>query len=217
MQRIVRVRPDDLDRRGRYALVTGIVVPRPIAWVSSIDSAGVRNLAPFSFFGGISSSPPLIGISIGRRRGRKKDTLRNLEEVGEAVVHVPTEELAEAMVHSSADFPPEVDELEAAGLTPLPAAEVRPPRIAEAPVAMECAVERILELGDPAEPNGFVVARILLVHLREDLWEEGKIRGDRLRAVGRLGGISYCTVRELFEIPRPGPDATGRPSGGRAV
>lgn len=200
---MLEIRPDDLDRRARYALLTSALIPRPIAWISTISAAGVRNLAPFSFFGGISSTPPLVGISIGRRKGSKKDSWRNLEETGEAVVHIPTEELAESMVLSSGDFPEEVDEFEVTGLETIASTLVRPPRLAKAPVAMEARTERIIELGDAADANLFAVARILLFHIREDLLVDGRIAPERLRAVGRLGGQSYVRLTEIFDIPRP--------------
>ncbi len=198
--------PEGLARRDRYALMISALIPRPIAWVSSVNAEGGRNLAPFSYFGGISSSPPLVGISIGRRRGAKKDTLRNLEETREGVIHIPTEALAEQMVLSSGDFPEDADEFELAGLDPVPSVRVRAPRIAAAPLAMEFLVERILELGDEEDRNGLVIARIVLFHIDDDLLEDGRIRPEGLAAIGRLGGQSYCRVREILTIPRPTPE-----------
>jgi flavin reductase (DIM6/NTAB) family NADH-FMN oxidoreductase RutF len=200
----MQIRPDDLDRRNRYGLMISALVPRPIAWVSTLSPAGCRNLAPFSFFGGISSNPLLVGIAIGRRKGVKKDTLANLEALGEGVIHVATEELAEVMVLSSGDYPEEIDEFDLTGLRTAPSTLVRPERIPDAPVAMEFRVERILEVGD--DPDGFVLARILLFHVREDLLEGGRIRPDRLHAIGRLGGHGYCRTRDIFEMPRPDPE-----------
>jgi flavin reductase (DIM6/NTAB) family NADH-FMN oxidoreductase RutF len=200
----MEIRPDELDRRNRYGLLIGALVPRPIAWISTVDADGRRNLAPFSFFGGISANPLLVGIAIGRRKGTKKDTLSNLEAVGEGVIHVATEELAESMVLSSGDFPEEVDEFDITGLATAPSVLVRPERILDAPVAMEFKVERILEVGD--DPDGFVIARILLFHVRDDLLEGGRIQPGRLHAIGRLGGHGYCRTRDIFEIPRPDPE-----------
>jgi flavin reductase (DIM6/NTAB) family NADH-FMN oxidoreductase RutF len=197
----LEIRPETLDRRSRYSLMISVLVPRPIAWISTVSAAGERNLAPFSYFGGIAANPPLMGISIGRRRGAKKDSLSNLEETGEVVVHIPTRALAEKMVLSSGDYPPEIDEFDLTGLTPIPSTIVRPPRIAEAPVAMECRVERILELGD--DPEGFVIARVLVLHLHDDILEEGRVKQERLQAIGRLGGAEYCTVDRVFAIERP--------------
>ncbi len=197
----MEVRPEDLDRRSRYALMISSLVPRPIAWLSTVDRAGIRNLAPFSFFGGIASSPPLVGVSIGRRRGTKKDSLRNLEETGEAVVHIPTRELAEKMVLSSGDYPPEVDEFVLTGLTPEASVMVRPPRVAEAPIAFECRLERIIELGE--DPEGLAILRILLFRIRDDLLRDGRVLPERLGAVGRLGGTGYCLVDHFLSIERP--------------
>ncbi len=200
----MQVRPEDLDRRNRYGLLISALVPRPIAWVSTLSPAGRRNLAPFSFFGGISSNPPLVGIAIGRRKGTKKDTLANLEVLGEGVIHVATEELAEAMVLSSGDFPEEIDEFDLTGLRTAPSILVRPERILDAPVAMEFKVDRILEVGD--DPDGFVLARIVLFHVRDDLLDGGRIRADRLHAIGRLGGRGYCRTRDTFDLDRPDPE-----------
>jgi len=200
----MQFRPEELERRDRYGLLIGALVPRPIAWISTLGPEGRRNLAPFSFFGGISSNPLLVGIAIGRRKGAKKDTLANLESVGEGVIHVATEELAEAMVLSSGDYPEEVDEFELTGLATVPSVLVRPERIAEAAVAMEFRVDRILEIGD--DPDGFVIARILLIHVRDDLLQGGRIQPERLHAIGRLGGHGYCRTRDIFEIPRPDPE-----------
>lgn len=200
----MEIRPEELDRRDRYGLLISALVPRPIAWISTVSAEGRRNLAPFSFFGGISSNPLLVGIAIGRRKGAKKDTLSNLEAVGEGVIHVATEELAEAMVLSSGDFSEEIDEFELTGLRTAPSILVKPERLLDAPVAMEFRVDRILEVGE--DPDGFVMARILLFHVREDLLESGRIRPDRLHAIGRLGGHGYCRTRDIFDMPRPDPE-----------
>jgi len=201
----VIIRPDSLDRRSRYALMISALIPRPIAWISTISANGAINLAPFSYFGGIASSPPLVGVSIGRRRGNKKDSLRNLEETGETVIHIPNRELAEKMVLSSGDYPPDIDEFDLVGLTAVPSVLVRPPRIAEAPVALECTVEKILELGD--DPDGFVICRIVLFHIRDDILEDGRVVSERLQSVGRLGGAEYCIVDRAVAIPRPDTEA----------
>lgn len=201
----MEVRPEPLDRRARYALLTGMLVPRPIAWVSTVDRAGRGNLAPFSFFCGISATPPLLGISIGRRGGEKKDTWANLEATGEAVVHIPTEENAEAMVRSSGDYPAGVDEFELIGIAREPSTLVGPGRVREAAIAMECRLEQIVEVAD--DGNGFAILRILLIHLKDELLVDGRFAGDRLNAVGRLGGDSYCRLTDRFQISRPDTDA----------
>lgn len=197
----MQVRLETLDRRSRYALLTGILVPRPIAWVSTVDSAGRGNLAPFSFFCGISASPPLLGISIGRRAGIKKDTWANLEATGEAVVHIPTEEHAEAMVRSSGDYPPDLDEFELTGLASERSDLVRPFRVRDAAVALECSLDRILELAEGG--NGFAILQVVLVHIREDLLDGDRFAPGRLQAVGRLGGEWYCRIGDRFRMARP--------------
>lgn len=198
----MEIRPETLSPQAVHQLLISIVVPRPIAWVSTLSPEGRRNLAPFSFFMGVTARPPHVAFAIARRRGgEKKDTLRNIEATGECVVNIADAALAEAMNLTSAEAPPEVDEFELAGLTPVPSLLVRPPRVKEAPLAMECRAERIVEVGDP--PCGLVIARVLLFHVRDDLYEEGRVVQQRWVAIGRLGEDLYCRVTDLFRLPRP--------------
>ncbi|MCY3001334.1 MAG: flavin reductase family protein [Planctomycetota bacterium] len=186
-----------------YRWMIACVVPRPIAWVSTLSVAGVPNLAPFSFFGGVTSDPPIVMVSVGRRRdGSRKDTATNLLATREAVVHVPDRERASAMVATSADVAPDVDEFELAGLATLAAVQVRPPRIADAPIAMECSLERHEELG--RGPVDLFLLRILRFHVADALLVDGLPDAARLRAVGRLGREDYCDTSATFRIPRPG-------------
>jgi len=195
--------PGPLNRRERYMLMTGCIVPRPIGFLSTEDAGGVRNLAPFSFFNGVSASPPMVAVAIAARRSGPKDTLRNIEDTGAFVVNVVDESIAEAMNRTSGDYPPEVDEFEVAGLTPIPSERVRPPGVAEAPIRMECRLERVIVLGDPARAARLVLGEILLFHVRDDLWREGAVDPEALRAIGRMGGAGYCRTRSLFELDRP--------------
>lgn len=186
-----------------YRWMIACVIPRPIAWVSTLSAAGVPNLAPFSFFGGVTSDPPIVMVSVGRRRdGSRKDTAANLLATREAVVHIPDRAHAAAMVASSADVAPEVDEFELAGLTTLPSTQVRPARIAGVPVAMECALERHEELG--RGPVDLFLLRILRFHVDDATLVEGLPDAARLAAVGRLGREDYCDTSATFRIPRPG-------------
>lgn len=197
----MKIDPADLDARGRYALLIGCVVPRPIAWLSTLSAGGAANLAPFSFFGGVTSDPPTVVVSIGRRRGAHKDSARNMLETGEAVIHIPTRALAEKMVATSAEVAPEVDEFDLGGLTKLPSERVRPYRIEEAVIAMEARVERHLEIGNARTDTFFL--EILLFHFAEGILEAGLPKPEAFAAVGRLGGAGYADTSAPFFIPRP--------------
>ena len=202
----------ELDTRAAYRLMIGSIVPRAIAWVSSISADGQVNHAPFSFFTGITASPPSICFSPIRRAGALKDTRTNVEATGEFVVNVVTEEVAEAMNRTAEELPPEVDELAVAGLTPVPSARVRPPRVAESPIQMECRLDQLVEVGRGPGAATLVIGEILAWHIRDDLYdaERARIRIDRLHAIGRLAGDWYTRTRDQFELVRPNPNYQGR-------
>lgn len=193
--------PNLLPRRDAYALMTALVIPRPIGWVSTLDTEGRANLAPFSFFGGVSSHPPLVSLSVGRRRGAPKDTAANLLAIGEAVVHICHRPLAEAMVLTSMEVDPDEDEFDLAGLEKAPAKQVRPPRIRDAAIAMETEVERHLVVGEGG--TDLFLLHVLHVHVDDAFVVDGLPDAARLCAVGRLGGIRYCDTASPFDIPRP--------------
>ena len=199
-------RPRDLSPRERYQLLTSLVVPRPIGWISTRSPEGVANLSPFSYFAALSSNPLLVGVSIGLRRGEPKDTLRNIRDTGAFCVNVVSEDLLEKMNASSGEYPPEVDELDLVGLTPVPGEEVDAPWVREAPAALECTLFREVELGEA--PNVLVLGEVKAVHLSRALelvpgtWA---VQPGSLRPVGRLGGDRYALLGEVREIPRPSP------------
>ena len=190
--------------REAYAFLIGAIVPRPIAFVSTIAPDGIANVAPFSFFTGVTSRPPTIVFSVIRRRGEKKDTVRNLEYCGECVVHVVDEELGAAMNTASGDWPYGVNEFVQAGLTAVPSVQVRPPRVLEAPVAMECRVTQMLDVGEMPHAATLVIAEIVWAHVREDVaTPEGLPDDARLHAIARMGGTRYARTRDLFDMVRP--------------
>lgn len=201
----MEIDPSALSPGARYQLMLGAVVPRPIAWTSTCDAAGRTNLAPFSFFGAFSTAPPTVGVAPGLRKGVPKDTLRNLRDTGEAVIAIPTEDTALAMVRTSGDYPPEISEFDAVGLTPRPASVVRPPLVGEAAVNLECRVSRIVDIGAQSH---LVLCEIVRFHVRDDVLADGAtaaapvIDPRKLRAVARLGGLWYCRATDLFEIAR---------------
>ncbi|HET7362265.1 MAG TPA: flavin reductase family protein [Burkholderiales bacterium] len=185
----------------RYKLLIGLVIPRPIAWVSTWSEGGVANCAPFSFFNVISEAPPLCILSFNPRSdGAMKHTLKNIRRTGEFVVNLADEATAHAMHASAAEIPESESEFARSGLTPLPAKLVKHPRIAEAPAALECRLERRIEFGPERE---MVVGEILLVHARDGIIDPAtkRISEDRYRPIGRLYGNRYCTTRQRFDLP----------------
>ncbi len=196
----MQIEPDMLSETESYKLLSGIVVPRPIAWVSTMGKDGVANAAPFSFFTGISTNPPIIGFSIGLRKGRKKDTLKNIEYSRDFVVNIVDEALAQKMNITAIDFPGGVDEIGEAGLTALKSDKVKSPRIAESPINLECSLLRILIVG--ASRHRFIIGEIVKYHIRDDLVSEYRIDFSRMNVLGRLAGSMYCRVKDLIEMPR---------------
>jgi flavin reductase (DIM6/NTAB) family NADH-FMN oxidoreductase RutF len=193
-----------------YKLMIGAIVPRPIAFVSSLDVRGVRNLAPFSFFNGVSAAPPVVLFCAAVRRedrerglGPHKDTLLNVIDTREFVINVVTESIAEKMNLTSAQVPPDVDEFELSGLTPLPSELVKPPRVAESPVQMECRLRQIVEISEQLHGSTIVLGDVLRFHVREDVVENFRIDADKLAAIGRMGGPTYVRTRDRFDLERP--------------
>lgn len=189
--------PAALERTDAYHLLNSLVVPRPIAWVSTLSEAGVANIAPHSYFTVLAPDPPTVCFS----SSGEKDSLRNARFTGDFVVNIVGETLAEAMNLTSADFPPHESEFSAAGLTPLASDLVRAPRLAEAPAAMECRLLQVLEIG--RTPNHVVIGEVVRFHVAEAFWRDGRVDLAALRPVGRLAGSGYSYTRELFRMDRP--------------
>ena len=192
----------DLTPLERYKLLIGLVIPRPIAWISTRSANGIANCAPFSFFQVFSEEPPLCMVSFNNRSdGQIKHTLRNIRRTGEFVVNLVDEANANAMHRSSAEFAEGESELEKTGLTPVPALRVAHPRIAEAPACLECRLERHLQWSSGRE---MVIGEILLVHAREGIIDPAtkRISEEHYRPIGRLFASRYCSTRERFNLPR---------------
>lgn len=195
---------------GFNRVFTGVIVPRPIAFVSSMSSEGYVNLAPYSFFNAVSYDPPTIVFSSSRHAGDKqKDTLANIEETGEFVINIVSEEIAEAMNITAAEYPADVDEFQIAGLTQVPSQVVKPPGVAESPVNMECRLKQVVPIGEGAHAHGLVIGEVVLVRVRDDIIDGHRINHQRLKPVGRLAGNMYCHTGDSYEMVRPvyNPDA----------
>jgi flavin reductase (DIM6/NTAB) family NADH-FMN oxidoreductase RutF len=185
----------------RYKLIIGLVIPRPIGWVSTWSENGVANCAPFSFFNAISEEPPLCILSFNRRSdGAMKHTLKNIRRTGEFVVNLADEGTANAMHASSAELPETESEFAKTGLAPVPATMVKHPRIGEAAASLECRVERRIEFGPERE---LVIGEILLIHAREGIVDPKtkRVSEEHYRPVGRLFASRYCTTRQRFDLP----------------
>jgi flavin reductase (DIM6/NTAB) family NADH-FMN oxidoreductase RutF len=198
----VQFDPKELTEKDVYKLLIGSVVPRPIAWVSTISTEGVVNLAPFSFFNVASRNPPMLCISIGpgvgEREGTEKDTLVNIRNQKEFVINVVPSSLGNEMQKTSENLPSDVDEFEAAGLTTLDSTIVKPKRVKEAPIQMECQLEQIIQLGS----DHLVIGRMVRYHINDDYYLGNyKVDLEKLQPLGRLAG-NYSESREFFSLPR---------------
>ena len=188
-----------------YRLMIGMIVPRPIAFVSTVNAAGVRNLAPFSYFTACGSNPPVVCFTTSVRSGPNpfKDTLCNDEATGEFVVNIVSEEFAAQMNMTSADVSPEVDEFALSGLTPLASDLVKPPRVAESKAQMECRLRQIVHVSDKPGGGVLVLGEVLRFHVLESLLDGYKIDPDKLNAIGRMGGPTYVRTHDRFNMERP--------------
>lgn len=206
----MELNPEDLTVKERYKLLIGCIVPRPIALVSTVSPDGRTNLAPFSFFNGIGSDPmSLLFCPANAPDGGEKDTLRNAKPTeeggtGEFVVNASVEGNRWQMAGAAEVLPYGESEFDLTGLTPVPSRVVRPPRVGESPVAFECRTERVVRLNPGVAGGGnVVIGRVVHVHIADDLVDERMhVDPSRLQAVGRMGGLGYCSTRDRFEMPR---------------
>ena len=185
-----------------YKLLIGSIVPRPIAFVSTVSAEGVPNLAPFSFFNAVCAEPPVITFANGYRVP-SKDTLANVRATGEFVVNIVTEEIAEAMNQCAGDYPAGVSEFAMSGLTPVASDLVAAPRVRESPINMECRVLQILDLSTKPMGGSLVIGEVIRFHVDSALSSNFRIDADQLRAIGRMGGNEYTRTRDRFAMIRP--------------
>jgi len=191
--------PRSQPTRDVYRFLISAVVPRPIAFVSTVSAAGRTNLAPFSYFNAISSEPPLVTIAISDRGDDPKDTLRNIRETNEFVVNVVSEPLLDAMVHTAGEWPRSTSEFGASGLTPVASERVRPPYVAESPLQLECVLHREIPLGNSI----LVVGEVILGRVRDDVMVDGRVDPAKLAPIGRLGGELYAALGPVLKRARP--------------
>lgn len=187
-----------------YHVLIGSVTPRPIGWISTVDTQGRVNLAPYSFFNAVSGRPPMVAFSASRKRdGTPKDSHRNADETGEFVWNVATAELAQAVNISSIELPHGESEVPLTGLHLLPSLRVKPPRIAEAPIHFECKVWKIIPMGEQPTAH-LVIGEVVLMHVADAVLDErGRIDPRKVPTLARLGGQWYARTTDLFEMPRP--------------
>lgn len=197
--------PAQEDPRNIYKLMVGCIVPRPIAFVSTVSAEGIFNLAPFSYFTSASANPPVVCFCPMFRGsdGTKKDTLRNVEETGEFVVNVVSEEIGEQMNACSAEVGPEVDEFALSGLTPVASDLVKPPRVAESKISMECKLIQVVTVSNRPLGGSVVIGEVIRFHVQDGLAHDFKIDADAMNAIGRMGGPTYTRTRDRFDMIRP--------------
>jgi flavin reductase (DIM6/NTAB) family NADH-FMN oxidoreductase RutF len=188
-----------------YHALVGIVTPRPIAWVTTIDKLGHVNLAPFSFFNAFGANPPVVVFSPTLRRdSSKKDTLLNVESTGEFVVNAAVRSLNAQVNQSSTELPAGESEVDLVGLHTTPSVKVRPPRLTESPVSMECVVRQIIPVGNGPISANLVIGEVLMIHVSDKVLDpQGRVDPRKLQTVARLGGDFWCHTSDLFELKRP--------------
>lgn len=194
----MRIDPSELGAERIYRLMTGIVVPRPIAWVTSLSGKGVLNLAPFSAFTFVSQKPPMLAISVGRKAGVYKDTAHNILDTEEYVIHIADTPLMNVLHESSVEHPPEISEVEELDLETLPSERIKVPRLAAPPIAMECRFRQCLEFGEAR--SRLIVGEVVMFHVRDGLLKNGKIETEALDPIARIGGPRYARLGEIVTL-----------------
>jgi flavin reductase (DIM6/NTAB) family NADH-FMN oxidoreductase RutF len=202
----MRLDPADHGAEKTYRLLTGIVVPRPIAWVTSLSGSGILNLAPFSAFTFVSPKPPMLAISVGRKGEIYKDTAHNILANEEYVIHIADTALMNAVHESSAEHPPEISEVDVLKLETMASERIKVPRLAAPPVAMECRFRQCLEFGETR--SRLIVGEVVMFHIRDGLLNNGKVETEALDPIARIGGPRYArlgdmvTLQSVFQTPK---------------
>lgn len=201
---LLSIDPANNTERENYKFLIGSIIPRPIAFVTTVSKDGILNGAPFSYFNIVSSNPPMISLSIQRSSESQKDTARNIIESKEFVVHIVDEQNVEKVNMTAASLPPDQSEIELAKLTPVDSLKVSVPGVKEAKIRMECYLEHSLELGGSDSPGcDFIIGKVVQFHIDSDIYENGRIDPRGLAAVSRLAGTNYAKIGEIFSMERP--------------
>lgn len=200
-----KIDPAQLSERENYKFLTGSIIPRPVAFVTTISGTGILNAAPFSYFNIVSSNPPMISLSIQRQDGKMKDTARNAEAKSAFVIHISDESYVEEINKTAKPLAPEESEISLTRLTPISSEKIDVPAIQEAKIRLECVLEQKITLGQTEKGPScdLLIGRIVQYHIREELYEHGRIDAKGLAPVSRLAGNSYATLGKLFELERP--------------
>ena len=200
----MEISPESRASQDIYKILIGTVLPRPIAWVSTVDPSGNINLAPFSFFTVASVNPPILCFSpLLQENSIEKDTLVNIKQTSEFVVNIVSYGLAQAMNCTSAPYPSDVNEFDVAGVTAKQSTLVKPPCVADSLVNFECKLQQIIPFGSEPRAGNLVLGRVCNIHIHPDIVRNGEVDSKSLDAIGRLGGNMYSTIRDCFEIERP--------------
>ncbi len=203
----MKIEPTNLNWKEAHNFIGNVIAPLPVALISTIGQDGTHNAAPFSFIAPVCSKPPIVCVSMGLRKGQKKDTLRNIEFSLDFVVNVVDEKLISQAIKASADYPSSVDEIKEVGLTVINSERVKSPRIAESKVSLECRLIHKFEILEEREEGAgltsIVFGQVVLAHIKDELLVEGMVEPSRLRVIGRVGNDTYCRTEDIFVIKRP--------------
>jgi flavin reductase (DIM6/NTAB) family NADH-FMN oxidoreductase RutF len=202
---MLSIDPQSQSVRDNYKLLIGSILPRPIAFVTTLSKEGVLNAAPFSYFNIVTANPPMVSISVGRVQGNPKDTSRNAMEAGEFVVHISDESYINEINQTAASLPPDESEVSLTGLTPIQSERIKVPGVAEANIRMECVLERAIQLGgtDAMPACDLLIGRVVQFHITEALYDQGHIDAQELKPISRLAGNDYAKLGEIFTLERP--------------
>ncbi|MGE7780078.1 flavin reductase family protein [Peribacillus sp. NPDC097264] len=202
---MISINPESLSERENYKFLTGSLIPRPIALITTQSETGIINAAPFSFFNIVSSNPPMLSVSVQRKKGVQKDTARNAIKSGEFIVHITDEDIVEDVNQTAAELRPEESELTLTKFTTVASDKVAVPGLKEAKVRFECKLERAIPLAGSVDDPGcdLLIGRVVCYHIDQGIYHEGRIDQNGLKPVARLAGQTYTKLGELFELQRP--------------
>ncbi|MCZ0701699.1 flavin reductase (DIM6/NTAB) family NADH-FMN oxidoreductase RutF [Natronobacillus azotifigens] len=200
---MLSIDPKDLSAKEKYKFLIGSIIPRPIAFVTTLAEDGTLNAAPFSYFSVVSAQPPMISISIQRSGLDQKDTARNILSAKSFVVHIVDEKNVVQVNETAATLPSDQSEVILSGLTPIPSEKIHVPGIKEAKIRMECRLEQAIEIGREAPSADLIIGEIVRFHIDNNIYQDGRIDASKLAAVSRLAGNNYAKIGEIFALERP--------------